>query len=168
MCRCVPVVQGLVCTIRWWNTCPPPPSVAPCRPTTPRCYPSPGAVKLCPAGAAWTRTDPSRPQCRGTPGPGLCPATTPRLRFTSQGTHFARSSGSPDSRTQKKTESQTRLRRAPEAIPQSEPRLPWQRGLRSRFLDIYACARVPGTRTPGLHSHPTQDALRCPRLDVTK
>ena len=83
------------------DTCPSPPFVGPCKPTTPRRYPSPGASKLCPAGAAWTRTDPSRPQCRGTLGPCLHPAPSPRLRSTSQGTHFARSSGSPYPRTQK-------------------------------------------------------------------
>jgi hypothetical protein len=127
------------------DTCPSPPFVGPCKPTTPRRYPSPGASKLCPAGAAWTRTDPSRPQCRGTLGPCLHPAPSPRLRSTSQGTHFARSSGSPYPRTQK-TEPQTRPRRAEEATPQSGPRLPWQLGLRSRFLDTFTLAQEDRVR----------------------
>lgn len=150
------------------DTCPPPLSVAPCKPTTPRSYPSPGASKLCPPGAAWTHTDPSRPQCRSTLGPGLHPAPTPRLGSTSQGTHFARSSGSPDSRVQRKRN----LRRAPE-----KPRKPPHRASRGchgnsasapasrTHLRLRKSTEYPRTRK--LHSHSTQDAPRCLRRDVT-
>lgn len=168
MRSCVPDVQGLVCTPRWWGYLPSSPFRCPCKPTTPRRYPSPGASKLCPPGAAWTRTDPSRPQCRGTLGPGLHPAPTPRLGSTSQGTHLARSSGSPNSRIQRKRN----LRPAPE-----EPRKPPHRAslgchgnaasAPASWTRLRLRKSTESPRTRGLHSHSTQDAPRCLRLDVT-
>lgn len=141
MRRSVPVVQGWCAHPGGGDTCPPPLSVAPCKPTTPRRYPSPGASKLCPLGVAWTRTDPSRPQCRGTLGPGLQPALSPSARLYVTRDSFCKILGILRFQDTEKTAFQTRPRRAAEAILQSGPRLPWQRGLRSGFLDTFTFAQ---------------------------
>lgn len=149
------------------DTCPPLLSVAPCKPTTPHCYPSPGASKLCPPGAAWTRTDPSRPQYGGTLGPGLHPAPTPGSALRHKGLILQdpwdpqipgyRENGISDPPQQSHGSHPTE--RASVAMA-TRPRL-------RLFGHIYACARVEYPRTRRLQSHSTQDAPRCLRHDVT-
>lgn len=101
-------------------------------------------------------------------GPCLHPAPSPRLRSTSQGTHFCKILGIPRFQDTEKSEPQTHPRRAVEATPPSGPRLPWQRGLPpGPGTHLRLRKRTEDASTRRLHFHPTQNAPRCLRRDVT-
>lgn len=141
MRRCVPSVQGLVCTPQVVGI------LAHLPLPLPHVNQPPNIVTLLlgPQSSAQlgqrglAQTHPARNA--GVPwGPVSTLHRVPGSALRHKGLIFARSSGSPDPDTEK-MEPQTHPRRAEETTPPSGPRLPWQRGLRSGSSDTFTLAQ---------------------------